>query len=133
MTISSSHKQQRRRVLKIMMGTGLLSVFGSFLASTNTIERQLVELASSLSKHHSVRNIGHAYISKHPQESNPDRLVQLLEESTLVFRTSYTTSIEHALDFAICRDFDQDQTETIYDWWLSRTEARLYALSTLMV
>jgi len=120
-------------VLKVLLGTGLFSTFGPLLAETNPFERQLLMLAKSLSRNTSVQRLGNAYNQTHPCEAKTIHLLHLLEKSSLDCGKVDMTRIEQTLDFAIRHDFDQDRIESIDGWWLSRTEARLYALSALLV
>ena len=133
MTIPSRQRAQRRHLLKIILGAGFVPTFVSFLSHKDTVERQLIMLASSLSNNHSIRRIGYAYISNHPRTGTYDYLLHDLKESTYAFRPPDTGPIQQSLELAIRHDFKQGQIEKINNWWFSRTETQLYALCTLLV
>jgi len=129
----SKFRHQRRQVLKLLLGTGLLSAFGPLLAKPDPLAKQLLVLANSLSRNTSIQRLGDTYNRTHPGEANAAKLVQLLEESSLAYSKGNSIRIEQTLDLAMRHDFGQDHIESIDGWWLSRTEARLYALSALLV
>lgn len=133
MKTCSKYRHQRRRALKVLLGAGLFSTFAPLLAGSTPFERQLLILAKSLSQNSSVQRLGNTYNRAHPSEAKTIHLVHLLEKSSLDCGKGNINKIEQMLDFAIRHDFDQDRIERIDDWWLSRTEARLYALSALLV
>lgn len=80
--------------------------------------------------------IGAAYLEDHPAEATPDRLVAAIVSrlsrgaGTSGKRTLYAWSPER-LAALIQSDFAQGRTVRVEGWVLSRTEAQLYALTSL--
>jgi hypothetical protein len=120
---------QRRRALKMMLSGGIAMACAPAFGDENIIEGQLWELAKSLGRDRFATSVGGAYIRVHPVEARPEQLIGLLVQAVQERSRNSGSSVAADLEFVIRDDFRRNDVEIVNDWWLSRTEARLYALS----
>lgn len=71
--------------------------------------------------------IGQKYIERYPEENSPAQLMEYLSVNLPFNRDSFMT----ALASRTKEDYQQNRTETIEGWILSKTEARQCALYAL--
>jgi hypothetical protein len=124
-------RNDRRRILGLLAATG-----GAALVSLPA--RSRVPLAAALvgvlSHREGARAIGAAYLQQVPWESNARQLMSLIVEhdpSSL----GEQASLDEARAFlqrSVREDFEQSRTVELNGWVVSRTEARLCALSCLV-
>ena len=77
---------------------------------------------------------GRAYLAAHPFEEDPDRLMQRLAaalESDEAEPPHGAEAMFMLLDRTVRRDYAHGEVIVVDGWLLSRSEARLYALSVL--
>jgi hypothetical protein len=99
--------------------------FDADLAQTEAVARLFDELEPA-------RRIGRAYLDDHPDEREERALVRLLEERP-GWRGVWHNSPRAVAKLArrtMQREYDTGQTVAVEGWILSRTEARLCALTT---
>ena len=130
----------RRLILAVLAAGSLAPLLGmqrliaAFSDAATPEARPLAaQLVSLLRARDSAAALGHVYLAAMPEEATADRLVALIlpgrragEDSVLGDRQLRAMLGErHRSDFASGR------TVVLHGWILSRTEARLYALSAL--
>ena len=130
----------RRRFLATAIGIG-----GSGLAIGTRPWRALVaftpvttaeRLAGLLTQRDSARVVGRAYLDLVPGESSAsglvDRITTGLPGGWRTARDASDAELRVLLAASIRSDFEQDRVVDVDRWVLSSTEARLYALTTLV-
>jgi hypothetical protein len=71
------------------------------------------------------RSVGEAYLTTHPEEAGKETLLGLLDFSPT------TAAVSHQrLRAAVRADYERSNLVLVEGWYLSRTEARICALST---
>jgi hypothetical protein len=126
----------RRRLLKAFAAAPFFATpiaAGAALSET-TLEARLAALAASNIS--SARSIGRAYLSLDRSEADKDDLVRAvldrMDLAPAVLNRSNTTTLQSLIDRAIRLDFCQYDTVQLDGWVLSRTEARLCAIASLV-
>jgi hypothetical protein len=130
----------RRRFLGTVAGIG-----GSALAIKARPWRALVafepvsvaeRLAGLLAHRDSARIVGTAYLDRVPSEASATRLLDgiaaRLPEGRGTIREASDDDLRAFLAASIRSDFEDDRVVEVDGWVLSPTEARLYALTTLV-
>ena len=109
----------RRTVLKLA-GSGLLTGY----LGLGAIASQATDPVSD-----SLRVVGKAYLAKNPDEGSAERLVTALSRAAGLSprKRRLSTKVLHQL---VNNDFSTDNLVYLNGWALSRTEARLAALTT---
>jgi len=78
---------------------------------------------------------GRIYLQIHPQENNRSMLTQAIEEAVVKLHDKQVANSAEItfdrLDRAIRREYTRAEVINLQGWLLSRTEARLYALTAL--
>lgn len=93
---------------------------------------QTADVARLFDELEPARRIGRAYLGAHPAEADEETLVRLLEASPGWGRAwdASPAQLGELARSALARDFDRGRTVEVDGWILSRTEARLCALTT---
>ena len=134
----------RRRFLVTFTAT-IAGIGGSALAIKSRPWRALVafapvsaaeRLAGLLAHRDSARVVGTAYLDRVPSEASASRLVDRiaadLPEGRRTVRDASDDELRSLLAASVRSDFEQDRIVEVDGWVLSPTEARLYALTTLV-
>ena len=84
-----------------------------------------------------VLRFGDAYLRSHPEENALETLVAKIEEAMATdgdFETAQTREAAYAVTFErqVRRDYQAGAVVSVESWFLSRTEARLYAAAALI-
>lgn len=116
----------RRRFVILLTGGGI--TLGASCRRTDTIS---LELRSVLANDASTELVGGQYLKKVPGEADPDLLRELIL-SDLPWSASIGTDTPTLVRELVRRDFTEDRTIRLGQWLLSRTEARLCALTALV-
>jgi hypothetical protein len=95
--------------------------FNPDLEQTAQAARLLGEVAPA-------QRLGRAYLAEHPNEASEQTLVRLLAADDVWGDTTAVFSANARR--AVRQDFDSGRTVLVQGWVLSRTEARLCALTT---
>lgn len=95
--------------------------FNPDLEQTAEVAKLLAELAPA-------RRIGRAYLAENPNEASEETLVRLLAKDGV--RDDTQARLSANARRAVRRDYDSGRTVLVQGWMLSRTEARLCALTT---
>lgn len=141
----------RRDLLRLAMGAAAsLVVLPSFLAtpllraSHGSAERAPADrlrrpaadaarrLAGILTDARSAAVVGRAYLQAYPEERSLPVLVETLcEEHPLALRSGTGPALRRSVTDAVRRDFERRDVVRVQGWVLSRTEARVAAVSAL--
>ena len=96
-----------------------------------------VRLADFLKDAKSANVIGQPYLDAVPGENDPDIIVRSIEMNhpviTSKLRTASTSETKALIAKMVTEDFSTGETIQLHGWILSRTEARLCALTSLLV
>ena len=119
--------QARRRLLKI---TGYSLLAGAFGHAVNTAITALgrdphTPLASSMEV------IGEAYLNRYPAERSRSALLDAIQSRSGLLDTASGGPTPLAMNRLVIEDFSTDDVVYLNGWALSRTEARLAALTVV--
>jgi hypothetical protein len=95
-------------------------------------------LQASTGDPNATSRLGKAYLSTHPEEGDTEVIMRLIDESLDRLpglepaRLEQPAQVAEALKRLVRTDYIQDDVVSLQGWILSRTEARLYALTAKM-
>jgi hypothetical protein len=121
--------ERRRFILALGVGGGVGALAGAWgvgLHRASVVD----QLRSLLLDVEGAREIGLVYLSKVPEERDPDALGALITEG-INWPVLSGGDARQLLDARIRRDFASEEVVRLHGWILSRTEARLCALAAL--
>jgi hypothetical protein len=138
--MSASHRIGRR--LFIVTALGLTA---TTLAVRLGLKREAIHddsatdaqrLLRAFSNHESAAELGRAYLATAPREGSPTVLVELitakLPAGSAELRTADDGQIRSLLAQQVKEDFSSGNSVAVDGWIISKTEARLCALATLL-
>jgi len=135
-------KFSKRDTLKIfcalpaLMSTNVLAGKGAYLKSNQQIANHFLDYCKGLDNHVEVIRLGVEYRRAHIGESDIQSLMGAIERDSCIEcgRTYLSRSqFNKMTSNAIKLDFEIRNIAITDGWWLSRTEARIYALASLLV
>jgi len=123
--------QARRRLLKTIgyslmaVPSGLVFGHAAKAVVTGIDDDQPAPLADSM------KAVGEAYLARYPAERSKNVLIAKLRSRADLFRFTTGKSTPTAFNTLIIEDFSTDKVVYLNGWALSRTEARLAALTVV--
>jgi hypothetical protein len=119
----------RRRFLALALAA-VAGAFGLRRVTSSADDSPTRRLADALGDRDAARAVGERYLAERPGEADEARLVRLLAPLGDASALSADELARRVRD-AVHEDFVRGRVVTVDGWYLSRTEARLCALSTL--
>jgi hypothetical protein len=115
----------RRTFLLLVVGAGAGATAAWRLLEANGDSQNAV-VAALLDDPAAARRVGEAYLERYPGEAGEERLTRLLG-----LADGQPPAVQQAqVGAAVRRDYQESRLALVEGWYLSRTEARLCALST---
>jgi hypothetical protein len=129
------HKQQMTRrnfIVSLLAGGACASLLLRQAASAFASTASASDIGGFLRAVAACREIGEAYLQQNPAERNKELLEQLVFSDFGKSRDSIQSDeLKNYLFKRIELDFAEDKIILLNTWFLSATEARLYALAAL--
>jgi hypothetical protein len=130
----------RRRLLAAAIGIGGIAAVARSrpwrVLVAVSVPSAAERLAGLLTNQDSAKAVGGAYLARVPEEASAsllvDRIAAGLPAGRQTVREAGEEDLRQLLATQIRSDFEEEQDVVVRGWVLSRTEARLYALTTLV-
>jgi hypothetical protein len=119
----------RRQVLKFSLCGLLVAAMGLLLPSQRPTSAAAPKYTGLSTPSESMRLFGIEYLQQYPQENSRHALLDLLEANNSQDSDGPFGFSRELLRNSIRKDFSEDNVVYLKNWALSRTEARLFALS----
>ncbi|MEM7395897.1 MAG: hypothetical protein AAF492_26485 [Verrucomicrobiota bacterium] len=122
--------KNRRTVLALlsMGGIGVGSYGFNFFRDLSEKQSRREKTAGELVDFIGAHEIGFSYLTRFPEDSNPEHLLDLLLGD--LSPDEPEEKIRAHLNDSITRDYEETRVHEVDGWFLSQTELRLFALAS---